>query len=246
MLLAQGLATEGTRIGEQNQSCLIRVSSVANFEGCEIMGLIAEVVGNRWQPGIGDPTLLGWLTVVAYALTCGLCVLAFRAAEARARSAGGEELLWASLSVMMLALGINKQLDLQTWVTQVGRDFVTGWGLYAWHQVYQAMFILVVAVGGLAAVGVLWRLAIDRRWPLTPLAGATFLAVYVVIRAASFHHIDQILNLDIPGARLSSVIEVAGIAIIAVSAAQALRPHPRPPEPNPNPLSLLEIVNKFR
>ncbi len=207
------------------------------------MGLFAEIVDNRWQPGIGDPTLLGWGTVFAYAAACALCVLASRSAKVKA--AGREEYLWASLAALMLALGINKQLDLQSWITQVGRDLAVAWGMYAQHRVYQVIFILVATLGCLAAIGLFWRLAIESRWPLAPLAGATFLAVYILIRAASFHHIDQILNLDVPGVRLSSVIEVAGIAIIGVSAMRALRSRPRPPESKLNPLSLLHIVNKF-
>ena len=40
------------------------------------MGLTPAVVGDRWRPGIGDPTVLGWATVVAYALSFVLCVVA--------------------------------------------------------------------------------------------------------------------------------------------------------------------------
>ena len=207
------------------------------------MGIIASVSGGRWTPGIGDPTVLGWATVAAYALALVLCVLAFRVARRTPRDRSGG--LWAIMAALMLALGINKQLDLQSWFSQVARDIVLGQGLYNERRTYQAAFIAAVATAGLIALGLLtWR-AIRNRWPIVPLAGAAFLVSYVVIRAASFHHVDQIINLSIPGARLSSVIELGGIAIIAVGAARALRPR-RPAPPPVAPQHLIEIVGRYR
>ncbi len=205
------------------------------------MGLVAEIVDNRWQPGIGDPTLLGWLTVVAYALALVLCVMAFR--NAGTIAGGRAEGLWAVLACLMLGLGINKQLDLQTWFTQVGRDLAIRQGWYAGRQAYQGAFILLIALGGLVMIAASSWLAIRNRWPIMPLVGAASLVGYVVVRAASFHHVDRIINLSIPGARLSSVIELVGIAIIGVSARKALA---IPPKPGPGPKSLVEIVSKFR
>ncbi len=205
------------------------------------MGLIAAVVAERWTPGIGDPTVLGWATVVAYAATFVLCVRAFRKVKGGARR--HEASLWAILAGMMLALGVNKQLDLQTWFTQVARDFVLGRGLYDQRRAYQGMFILAAGVASLGAVGALGFLAYRRRWPLWPVAGATFLVGYVIVRAASFHHVDQIISLSIPGARLSSLIELVGIAIVGGSAFRALR---RREPPRSDPRSLVEIVGRFR
>ncbi len=207
------------------------------------MGFKASVSDGRWTPGIGDPTILGWATVAAYALALVLCVLAFRVARRTPRDRTGG--LWVIMATLMLALGINKQLDLQSWFSQVARDIILGQGLYEQRRTYQGAFIAAIATGGVIALGLLtWR-AIRNRWPVLPLAGAAFLVSYVVIRAASFHHIDQIINLSIPGARLSSVIELGGIAIIAVGAARALRPRPHTPPPV-GPQHLIEVVGRYR
>lgn len=207
------------------------------------MGLIAAVAGDRWHPGIGDPTVLGWATVVAYAASFVLCVMAVR--RARRASAGRTVPLWAALAAMMLLLGVNKQLDLQSWFTQEARDLLSGRGLYAERRTYQAIFIALVAAAGVATAIALGVLTVRRRWPLAPALGATFLVAYVVIRAASFHHVDQIINLSVPGARLSSVIELAGIAVIGVAAARAVRARPGASAPK-NPLKLIEAVARFR
>ena len=193
------------------------------------MGLIAAVVANRWQPGIGDPTVLGWGTVVAYAVSFVLCVLACR--KARGTTTRRTASLWAILAAMMLLLGINKQLDLQTWFSQVARDQIMNRGLYDQRRAYQGAFILAASLVGLTTVGGLGFVAIRRRWPLLPVAGATFLISYVIIRAASFHHVDHIINMSIPGARLSSVIELFGIATIGFAAVRALKPSRISPDP---------------
>ncbi len=209
-----------------------------------MMGLIAAVVDDRWAPGIGDPTVLGWATVVAYAGAFVLCLLAMRQARQRP---GGAAVLWALLAAMMLGLGINKQLDLQTWFSQVARDLIVGQGLYNDRRTYQGAFIAAAALLGLGAMGGLGFLAVRWRWPLGPVAGATFLVSYVVVRAASFHHFDQIINLSIPGARLSSVIELVGIVIIGGSAARALgRPTPVVPPRRPAASSLIDAVARYR
>ena len=47
------------------------------------MGLLPLVknADGRWVPGIGDPSLMGWLTVVAYFVTAFLCYRASRKAN---------------------------------------------------------------------------------------------------------------------------------------------------------------------
>jgi hypothetical protein len=82
----------------------------------------------RWEIGIGDPTPLGWITVAAYAAAA---VLAWRNAGAARRTAVPHS-FWIALTALMLALGINKQLDLQTWLSQAGRDLAIAQGW--WEQ----------------------------------------------------------------------------------------------------------------
>ena len=153
-------------------------------------------------------------------------------------------MLWAGLALTMLGLGINKQLDLQSWFTQVARDLLVGQGLYEHRHAYQQAFIAVVGCTGLMGVGILSFVAVRRRWPILPVAGATLLVTYVVIRSASFHHVDRIINLSVPGARLSSVLELVGIAMIGGSAARPPRTRSEPVKLTP--LSLIEAVGKYR
>src|SRR5918993_112231 len=87
----------------------------------------------RWRPGIGDPSWEGWLMVAAYTITAGLAWLAHRSYRSAAHRVGRthaqqgatDRLLawfWLLACVTLTALAINKQLDLQSLLTQVLRD----------------------------------------------------------------------------------------------------------------------------
>jgi hypothetical protein len=73
----------------------------------------------NWSPGIGDPTFMGWLTVVLYFLASLGCWITARTLSSEGLSAGStnEVRAWRWIASTFLALGINKQLDLQTALT---------------------------------------------------------------------------------------------------------------------------------
>ena len=71
---------------------------------------------------------------------------------------------WLVLAGLMVALGINKQLDLQSLATQIGRDVIRGWNLYQERRELQLGFILVVAL--VCAGALAWFFWAARRiWP---------------------------------------------------------------------------------
>src|SRR3954452_14044830 len=97
----------------------------------------------RWHPGIGDPTLLGWATVVGY---FGAALLAYRALRLHQAAPPSKDRrllmgFWAVVLCAMVLLGVNKQLDLQTWLTEIGRDLARSEGWYQRRQVFQVAFI---------------------------------------------------------------------------------------------------------
>ena len=75
-----------------------------------------------WRPGIGDPTIGGWVTVVLYILACLSCWRTGGAVRFRERVVGQESHAWLATALLFALLGVNKQLDLQTALTEFGRN----------------------------------------------------------------------------------------------------------------------------
>ena len=126
-----------------------------------IASILAFTQKNRWHPGIGDPTLIAWVTVVAYFVAAVLCWrLAFVVGKGPPLE-GRKQLciFWTVFAVLMTFLGVNKQLDLQTWLTEFGRHLAKDEGWYGYRRPVQAFFVLFVAMVGLASLAVLTRLA---------------------------------------------------------------------------------------
>jgi len=119
----------------------------------------------------------------------------------------------------MIVLCVNKQLDLQTWFTQVGKRMAKAQGWYEERAGVQTAFVVGVGVMGMTSfVGLAW---ITRKAPRAyrlALAGLAFLLSFILIRAASFNHIDRLLDVTIVGARLNWVFELTGIGCILASA----------------------------
>lgn len=180
-------------------------------------------VDDRWVPGIGDPTAVGWITVAAYILAAMAC-----AAAARRRGVGAESapprhvLFWGALALLMLLLGINKELDVQSLFTQVMRDAARAQGWYAYRRELQLTFIFAVAAAGAAMIAALPRLFPRRdRAQNLALVGTILLFIYVLIRAASFHHVDLVLGQFLLSAKLSWVLEIGGAALVFLAAARS-------------------------
>jgi hypothetical protein len=180
--------------------------------------LLAEVVDGVWRPGIGDPTVIGWATVAAYLVAASGCLRAAwreRRPDGPRRPSG----FWLVLAALMLALGINKQLDLQSLVTVVGRGVLRARGLYGRRRTYQLAFILAVAAACASLLAaLLWagRRSPRRRW--LALSGMIFVLGFVIIRASSFHHVDVLLAARLGGMKWNWIFELGGIAAVSLGA----------------------------
>ena len=188
-----------------------------------------------WRPGIGDPTVLGWTIVVLYLSTASLCAWALHVARLGARRAvdfpGDRRFrnrsaayrasfcFWALLAGLCLFLGINKQLDLQGWLTEVGRQIAREQGWIHERRRVQSLVVGLIALGGLTTLATLLYLTrelLPRHVPA--FAGTILLACFLLSRAVSFHHLDVLLNRRLLGIEAVYALELAGIACVAVCA----------------------------
>ena len=166
----------------------------------------------NWTPGIGDPTVGGWATVLLYFLAAVSCWRTARISNLVDRK------IWYAITISFFALGLNKQLDLQTALTEIGRVIALEQGWYQQRETVQLYFIVGVAlVSGWAVISFLvWA----RHSPLPTwlgLVGTTSVVGYVLIRAASFHHIDRFIGSSVLGFRWNWILEMGGITIVLVA-----------------------------
>ena len=162
-----------------------------------------------------DPTALAWIVVVAYAVG-GL--VAFGAAQST--SDARERAFWIGASALLLLLGINKQLDLQTLVLDLVRDSARAHGWYQSRRLVQGAFLLALGFGSIVAAAALLIWLVGAVPTIRAAAmGVLLLGTFIVLRAASFHHIDQWVRVDVAGLRSGWWLELIGTGLIASAAA---------------------------
>lgn len=179
---------------------------------------LVTCVFDFWSPRIGDPTILGWVTVAVYALTAILAAAVFVVKRGRQR------IFWCGVCILLVALAINKQLDLQSAITAAGRCLSQAQGWYEDRRAFQMIFIISVLVAFLV-IGSLLAWALRRHFGRIWLAliGVTLLLAFVVTRAAGFHGFDRFIRFEIANIQMNWLLELGGIAFIALNAILSLR-----------------------
>lgn len=171
----------------------------------------------NWFNHGGDPTRTAWIVVLLYVGG----VLASAVAARRAQ--GRERQFWILAAIVLALLGLNKQLDLQTWLTAHLRTLARAQGWYPDRRAMQRLFLAGLGSAGLTAwLGMLVWQARARGTVKLALAGGTLLLCFIVARAASFYHLKGALGGRLLGMRVHQLIEAAGILIV-IAAALAYR-----------------------
>lgn len=174
---------------------------------------LAATEDGRWHAGIGDATIFGWVTVGFYLLAVARCVVKANASK----KFGGNYQFWWYLAAFLLFLGINKQLDLQSWFTETLKDSAQAHGWYEHRRPVQVAFIVALGFGMLLAL-ISFRLFLANTWRNYKLTwvGIIFLCTFIMVRAASFHHVDLLIDDEILGLRINVLMEIGAILLIIV------------------------------
>jgi hypothetical protein len=182
-------------------------------------------VPQRWAPGIGDPTPIGWFTVFAYLCVLIMCIVNW----VNARHLSKDRFIWFWISLSIAFLCVNKQLDLQTWMLQAGRDSAHLHNWYNNRRPIQIAFVALLAAFAISTVTVL-RVYLAEVWPRFWLvvAGLAGLLFFIVMRATSIHHVDWVLGLTLGSVKVNAVVELTSISVVAAGATLWLRRRPQP------------------
>lgn len=188
------------------------------------MPLLFYMTQSGWKPGFGDNDWLGWTITAAYFLVSLLCVAAFRdeVRSFRVVRRLQRPAFWLILTALLVLLGINKQLDLQTWVQSTGDHLVQSEGLESHRLGLKVLSLLTLGLAGLG-ITLAMLLYIGRQWRLYLLAfvGLLYLGVFIVLRAASsISFLGEINEKYYESIHL--LLELCGILMIGISAARAV------------------------
>lgn len=197
---------------------------------------LADVTTSGWRPGMADAAVRGTLIVTFYLIVAVACAWALYVARIGARIAKqyrkverrkhdrtaayrASFLFWALLTLCMVILGVNKHLDLESWLTEIGRNIALSQGWYEARSSVQRPLVAGVAGFGLISLTVL--LALTRR--LLPrhvpaFVGIVVLLCFVIARSMSFHQLDDALAVEMFGIRARWLLELAGILCIGLCA----------------------------
>lgn len=183
-----------------------------------LISQIIECSLARWSPGIGDPGPVGWLTVIAYLAAAGFSV----SLAAKHERGALERAFWTISGVGLLFLAVNKQLDLQSFLTATGRCAAQLQDWYEMRRTVQIAFITVlIAASVIGGVSALWALRGTIRRTGVSIVGLVWITGFVLVRAAGFHHIDEVIGFQMMGLRLNWVFELGGIAVFLLGCAIA-------------------------
>ena len=179
--------------------------------------LLSEI---SWSPQIGDPSVVGWLTVLAYLVAAATALLVYTkycppALAHNAVRLGKVRRFWLFVAITTLLLAINKQLDLQSLFTQLLRYSANEHGWYNQRRHFQLLFIFTMtalSLIGVAGFALYYRA--EMVFIITAMLGVGLLVCFVLVRSASFHHVDILINSRFLGAKVNWLIELAGISLI--------------------------------
>ncbi|CAM3352500.1 hypothetical protein PANO111632_15855 [Paracoccus nototheniae] len=180
---------------------------------------LRSCVAEQWVPQIGDPEVTGWVTVVSYLLAALLSALVWRRlADDPVR------IFWGVLVVLLALLAVNKQLDLQTALTEAGRCLSQAQGWYDNRRAVQIGFIGSLLIVLVMAMGIIMAVLRDRlAQNALAVIGLTVLLAFVMVRAASIHRFDALFGTDSFGVSNNFLFENAGLVLIAINALMLLR-----------------------
>lgn len=172
---------------------------------------------SEWQSAVAQADFADWVTVAAYLVAAAASLRASEHAWMKRQTR--DKVFWQFVSGLLIFLGINELLDLQALLTSVGREYAKANGWYGEHRSVQYIFVLALGFAAvLAGIVMLWLTRRTDASVRVALVGLVFIGLFVLLRAASFHHFDELLGGGAPEFNWGSVQEMLGIVIVACGA----------------------------
>lgn len=177
-----------------------------------------------WSIGIGDPHAIGWVTVIVYAIASLTCFTLVARGDFADTSSWRERVFWGGTGLILAFLAINKQLDLQSLMTAIGRYMALQHGWYEDRHAVQRRFILGLMAGTvILAVVIAWFLRGTLRDNGIAVTGFVLVLGFVVIRAIGFHDMDRLIGTRVLSMRMNWILELGGLGLSLFAGVRRLR-----------------------
>jgi NADH:ubiquinone oxidoreductase subunit 3 (subunit A) len=167
-----------------------------------------------WSLGFGDPTLLGWATTAGYLISAVLAFVVMKKEEE------GTKLFWLLLSMFILTIGLNKQLDLQSAFLAGARCIAKAQGWYGSH--YNIKYSLFAILSILISISICFLFSFYKKNHQRGIGGATygliFVMIYIILRVAVAQSNSRVEDEYTPLSQNIWIIELLGISLILFSA----------------------------
>ncbi len=170
-----------------------------------------------WAPHLDNPTFIGWSVVAGYFGAAACCCRA--ALRSRSGSTRCFAPIWRLLVAGLVFLGINKQLNVQTLMIVVGRNLASAGHWYGARRRVQLIFSAVFAAASLGALAWFWwrcqQFFSENRFAL---AGVIVLALFVILRAATISHANELLGTNLKDEKWAWVLRKSkrGVCVLAL------------------------------
>jgi hypothetical protein len=173
----------------------------------------------RDNPRMIDSSVVRTVVVVAFAAAALLC------AGVAAALGGPQARGWRLAAVASAFLAVDRQFEILYVITGYARQWAVVNDWYDDRRLFQRWLVLGIGAAGAAAF-VLW---LRRQRPFSPgsavsLGAVSFLVCLALARASSQHRVDAFLAAPAGlGLRWRPVLELLGIAAVALGAGLAMR-----------------------
>lgn len=189
---------------------------------------LKDCAATTFAPALGDRDPLNLTLLAGYVLATVLAALILRQRPFPAVTRRRETVLWAFGLFILAALTLNKELDLQTWLTDTGRCLARAEGWYAARRAAQIVFSAYL-LSATCFLGFVALFGLRGTWARStlPFLGLLLLFGFIGLRVVSFHHLDQVFRIEVSSVRLHRIIEAGGLILILLGEMLLLR-RPRP------------------
>ncbi|HPT70402.1 MAG TPA: hypothetical protein PKW50_09660 [Syntrophomonas sp.] len=175
---------------------------------------LSEIV-NTWLARSGDACLSSLINTILYAVSVAAAAYHWKMLQ-RFKKPITEQCFWLLVIFILSIFGLNKQLDFQVLLIEIGRPIAMKSGWYESRRIVQAVFAFVLTgIVGLFSVMLLFLVRRHWRNNIVALLGLLILCFYGIMEAMSQSHVGCSLDLyEQWSFRLTDIIEMTGILLI--------------------------------